>query len=370
MPSVPVYGIEQADGTLAHPSSVAAGAEALRARMAAASPLASASAERRAAAGLIDAACGAAIAFGLDALRALSLVALIGVAVGAFFVLRVIVGTIADGATPGRFVVGTRAVGQGASRLDLLQLAGREALVLFYVATAPAWLYLLLTRVEWSWYLKVESGVSLTRGPVAQDRSTATTVATVAEIDRVRAQRALASHPAPGPTPPSGAPSERRSTPIHHLDPPTSLRRITAAIVDVSLIFGVTALLGAAVTELPFWGLVPSSRMVTGAGVRVFTDVDVQNALLVLVTVWFIVRPFAIFLFGRTLGQRLMGYRVHGPHGTRVGLGKALLRESMAWIGLVGSFWSAGRGHDWDDDGSRPPRLSHDKVADTWPLPG
>lgn len=191
MPPIPVYGLPRTDGTLAQPRTVAEGDAAVRARLAASAPLRGAGMERRFFAAAIDGAVAYAVAASIAELRSVSMLALILLAVGAFYVLRVVTATVAGGASLGRFVVGTRAVGEDAERLDLLQLAGREAYVLFLVATLPFWI-LAIVRA-WPSDTRIGSTVgefSFTRAPVPQDATTGTTVATNAEIARVRAAAA------------------------------------------------------------------------------------------------------------------------------------------------------------------------------------
>lgn len=190
---VPVYGIEQPDGSLAQPRTVAEGAAAVRARVAANAALSGSTASRRVGAGLIDLAIGAGLAKGLSSLAPLSVGALIGLAIALTFTIRVVVATMTDGASPGRFITNTRAVDQDASRLNFAQHAVREAFVLLYLAASPLVLIYFIVRVlrpyhHFSEWLVDAEFRSLATAPVPQDHTTSTTVAATTEIRRVRAR--------------------------------------------------------------------------------------------------------------------------------------------------------------------------------------
>lgn len=190
----PVYGVPQPDGTIAAPRSVAEGAEALRARLAASAPLQGASSERRALAAAIDAAITYVVVSGVAAVRPLSLVGLIGLAVVTFFLIRVVVGTVTGGASPGRLAMGTRAVDEDGDRLDLLRLAGREGYVVFLIVTLPFWAVAVAWAGASTWSSETgassSTGFSFSKAPVPQDATTGTLVATNAEIERVHAHAA------------------------------------------------------------------------------------------------------------------------------------------------------------------------------------
>lgn len=190
---IPVYGVEQADGTVTEAGTVAEAAAAARARVAADAPLPSANARRRVGAGLIDLGLGAAVAAGLAEARPMSVVAQIGLALAVTFLVRVVVATLTGGASPGRLATGTSAVDRGAAgRLTFERIAFREAVVLFYAVFSVfvflAWLVMLGAQYRAIWFRKPGPAAAISTAPIPQDETTDTTVATLAEIRRVRAR--------------------------------------------------------------------------------------------------------------------------------------------------------------------------------------
>jgi uncharacterized RDD family membrane protein YckC len=158
---------------------------------------------------------------------------------------------------------------------------------------------------------------------------------------------------------------------VHSMDRPEMARRAIAATLDYVLIVGITGLV---LSATPI-----GHDALTSAFHGHLVPKKAAGALPVALIVWFLLRPFAIAALGQTAGHFLMHYRVYGRNGARVGLGKAVLREVSAWGALFVYARMYGGREDWRtpsymvnadlvEEDPLQPRLSHDRMADTWPI--